>query len=268
MTKSSAASPRWTAWHSAGSLIVLAAPPLAVPLIGRRDLWWAWLATMASLSAFTLVAGHAIMGDWRGAFIDTRNKISLSRLQAFAWMALILSAVFTAGMANVASRQPNPLAIRVPEEVWWLMGIGTTSLAASSMIQGTKSTRAADPGQAAHTLNVLSRRRGGDDPAATLACRGAGRRQRVRDSRTRDGPTSSRAREVGNAPFLDLSKVQLIYATTLLTVVYAAALSALFGEPGARINALPAINSGLVALLGVSHAGYLASKAGVQSLPG
>jgi hypothetical protein len=62
-----------------------------------------------------------------------------------------------------------------------------------------------------------------------------------------------------DADLVDFSKVQQFILTTLLVVVYAAALFALFAEPSA-IKAFPTVSTGFLALLGISHAAYLGYK--------
>jgi hypothetical protein len=69
--------------------------------------------------------------------------------------------------------------------------------------------------------------------------------------------------EVGNTAYLDLAKVQMFYFTVILGVAYVAtlvpSLARLRTDP-ASVGELPALSEGMVALLGISHAGFLASK--------
>ena len=73
--------------------------------------------------------------------------------------------------------------------------------------------------------------------------------------------------EVGNAAHLTMSKLQLFYVTLVVALAYATALGSLFVH-GGPIAAFPALDNGLIALLGISNAGHLASKAIPQSRPG
>ena len=70
-----------------------------------------------------------------------------------------------------------------------------------------------------------------------------------------------RGEEIGNAAHLDLGKIQLFYFTVILVLAYAVALGTAFASGAARIGEFPALDSGIVALLGISHAGYLTHKA-------
>jgi hypothetical protein len=68
--------------------------------------------------------------------------------------------------------------------------------------------------------------------------------------------------EVGNAGHVDLSKVQMFFFTVLVAVAYVVALWDVLSE-GAIYDAnfkFPALTDGMVALLGISNAGYLTSK--------
>lgn len=71
--------------------------------------------------------------------------------------------------------------------------------------------------------------------------------------------------EVIAAAYFDLSKVQVFFFTLIVVFAYAAEVGAmLYGDRA--IFALPELSSGIVTLLGISHAGYLTSK-GVPSNP-
>jgi hypothetical protein len=70
-----------------------------------------------------------------------------------------------------------------------------------------------------------------------------------------------RGEEIGNAAHLDLGKIQLFYFTIVLVLAYAVALGTAFASSDVRIGQLPAMDSSMVALLGISHAGYLTHKA-------
>ena len=62
---------------------------IAALVVRPAALLWAWLATMALLVALTAVVGRGITGLWRGALVDDRNRLSLSRLQVLVWTVLV-----------------------------------------------------------------------------------------------------------------------------------------------------------------------------------
>jgi hypothetical protein len=74
--------------------------------------------------------------------------------------------------------------------------------------------------------------------------------------------------EIGNAAHVDLSKVQMFFFTVVVSVAYVFSLwdvlstNAIYGAA----FAFPTLSNGMVALLGISNAGYLAAK-GVDHTP-
>jgi len=73
--------------------------------------------------------------------------------------------------------------------------------------------------------------------------------------------------ELGNTTSVDVSRVQMFLFTIIAGLSYAVLLwKQMRGVPAAQLNALPDVTDGLVALLGISHAGYLASK-GIDHTP-
>ncbi len=73
--------------------------------------------------------------------------------------------------------------------------------------------------------------------------------------------------EMGNDAQVDLAKIQMFYFTLILVFVYAVAL----GNSLAGCEAIaqfPDLDPGMIAWLGISHAGYLTSKAVPHSQPG
>ena len=105
---------RWTWAHTvalAGIIVLLAAMGIWQP-------WGAfpsWIVGMISLLAFIVVAGHGINGQFRGALIDERNKISLSRFQMLAWTVVTLAGYATLVMARVYTNAGTALDVQVPE---------------------------------------------------------------------------------------------------------------------------------------------------------
>jgi hypothetical protein len=53
----------------------------------------------------------------------------------------------------------------------------------------------------------------------------------------------------------------MFFFTLILLFAYSTALAALFKTGGGKITALPAMDTGMLALLAISHAGYLVNKA-------
>src|SRR5688500_7559034 len=77
-TPSSQTRSSWTYWHTFGLVAIV----IAVGLVGMKAKpVVAFLATLTLLVAFTAIAGHGVVGLWRGLLIDEQNRLSLSRLQ-------------------------------------------------------------------------------------------------------------------------------------------------------------------------------------------
>ncbi len=114
--------------------------------VGTLALWGVAVVIMLIILG---LAGHEINGRWLGILIDTRNKISLSRLQITLWTVMVLSAYLTMALPRVAAMVGNPptlnveqaLNISFPEELMLAMGISATSFAGSNLIMSNKKTK-------------------------------------------------------------------------------------------------------------------------------
>jgi cell division protein FtsL len=185
-----------------------------------------WLCTLALLLGLAICVGRVVTGDWRGILVDTRNKLSVARLQLLLWTAFVLSAWLAAVLANVAAGAPDPLGISVPQGLWAAMGVSTASLAAAPY--------------------VLKRQPG--TLARNASAGAASWRDLVSD-------------EVdGFDHLVDLGKLQMLLVTGVLLVAYGVALADRLRRDPAAVHVLPSVNDAFVILLGISHAGYLAKK--------
>ena len=209
-------------------LIVLAAFYIGwkAPFGNPKQVTWLWLANIFLLTAFTLLIGHAITGLWRGALIDERNKISLARFQALLWTILILPSLLTAAILNIHRGQPDALAITLPGDLWWLMGISATSLVGSPLIKTTKKDETTNEEAKDKTVNLLQKQ--GVDPNKVAA---EGQILVNTDPKNARLSDLFKGDEVGNAAELDLSKLQMFYFTLLIVAAYAVALGSMFNPP-------------------------------------
>ena len=217
-----------------------------------------WLINMVSLAAFAIIAGRGITSLWRGVLIDEGNKMSLSRLQLALWTILILSSFLTAALINIHKGQPpDPLSIAIPATLWGLMGISTASLVGSPLIKSTKKDIPTNDAEKKNTLDLLQTQ--GVDTSKVDAQGQIVVNQNPEDASWVD---LFKGDEVGNAAHLDLGKIQMFYFTLIVWFAYAVALAHNFqGVSTAGIAAFPDLSAGMLALLGISHAGYLANKA-------
>jgi hypothetical protein len=129
---------------------------------------------------------------------------------------------------ELSDNPTTPLSVQIPSEVWLLLGISTTSLVASPLIKSQS-----------HDKVVKNQ-------SATEA--------KISDF--------FRGEQAGDYMQLDLGKVQMFFFTVIVISAYAIALASMFiTRELSAITSLPALDSGVIAMLGVSHAGYLTNKA-------
>ena len=219
---------------------------------------YAWWLLMVCLALFIVILGHGITGSYRGAFIDDRNVISLSRFQILAWTVLILSAFLTAALWNISHKVPDPIdSIQLEPSLWMLMGISTTSLVASPLILSGKKSQQPDAGQMNEVFQLLETKGQGNATNQGLV---VGNKD-ISQARWTDMFTGE---ETGNAAHLDLARVQMFFFTIVVLLAYGVALASMFAGSEVVTNGVtgfPKLSEGLLALISISHVGYLANKA-------
>lgn len=252
---------KWTGWHSFSLLVIVIAIILIGLLVSRQERLWTWIGTMMLFVAFAVVAGHGITGRFRGLLIDEQNRMSLSRFQMVLWTTVVLSGFLIVALSNIAAGQDNPLSIAIPTEIWFLMGISTTSLVASPLIKSTKKTKIPKKEETERTFEQMAKQMGISNDKLKEKVENRGHivaNRNLEDARFSD---LFNGEETGNAAHLDLSKIQMFFFTIAVILSYAVAVGTLLGGDAVKIEELPVLNPSMVALLGISHAGYLTSKA-------
>jgi len=212
---------------------------------------------MVLLGACCVVIGLGTTGLWRGLLIDSRNRMSLSRLQLLLWTVLVLSAFLTVAMFNIREDpMADPLNIEVPAQVWGLLGISTTFFVTAATIKSQKKnlevTKEAKDKTTAALEKVGENSNKLADPQGALVAYEQPENASVSDLFKGD--------EVISAAYFDLGKVQVFLFTLIVVFAYAAEVGAMLYSMRI-ISALPELSTGIVALLGISHAGYLTAKA-------
>lgn len=262
----------WKSWHSISLLLLILAIAAAGLLMPGDKIVWAWLVNIVALALFGMIAGDGITGNfWLGWLINEQNRMSLSRLQMALWTVVVLSAFLTAAMVNIkAGYASQALSIAIPQELWLAMGISTTSLVASPLILGKKRDKPANAttlSDAKNELGILPpdlenahAPEGGaaSQPAAGFRIEG----QLVAKNSPRQAGLYDliSGEEIGNANVLDLTRLQNLLFTLIIVGSYAASLGASLNESHDLISQFPEIGAGSLALLAISHAGYLTAK--------
>lgn len=247
-------------WAAAALLLLVALAGLAAWFVPAG---WNWILVMILLGVFIMVLGKVSMGSALGILINERKLMSLSRFQMAVWTVLIVSAYFTIALIRIKSGDvADPLLIGVDWHVWALLGISTTSFVGTPLLNGTKKQEEPRP-TPPQTQSVIEK---------TAAAFGE---QQVEVDNNRQGilygnSSIADARftdlfegdELSNTRFIDLGKLQLFFFTVMIAITYGVQLYQLIAHDTLTDDvSLPTLSDGLLALMGVSHAGYLGSKA-------
>jgi hypothetical protein len=215
------------------------------------------------LAVSAMLLGRWVTGYWRGILIDGRNRLSLSKLQAVAWTILVLAAYGTAVLANLRGNRAMAFDVSVPQELWLAMGISIVSLVGSPLIK-SKKKEAGAPREAEqrHAIWALTGRQ------VSAGARAEGVLVTLGSPSAASWTDLFEGEEVGNAGLVELGKFQMFMFTVLLIGGYGLMLATTFSTVSGSIMALPALSGGGVALLGISHAGYLADKSAPHTAVG
>jgi hypothetical protein len=238
------------------TLLVMIVPVAASIYMAPRR---AWFVVVASMIVYLLFLGKWICGRPLGILINERNIMSLSRLQMVAWTVLILSAFLTIALKRLSALSSNPSAmplnIAMDWHLWALMGISTTSLVGTPLLLAPKASQAPADQSVQKASAALD-----ESPDSINA-----NRQGILYSNANIGDAALsdifEGDEIGNTAYIDAAKVQMFYFTIVALIAYGyalySALPGIYPQPG---FAMPVPPDGLLALLGISNAGYLTSK--------
>ncbi|WP_217439531.1 MULTISPECIES: hypothetical protein [Myxococcus] len=229
----------------------------ALPLLSLAAAWfvapgWSYIAASAVLLAFLAVLGQSITGTPFGVLISERNIMSLSRFQAVTWTVVVVAGYLTMVIARVKANTPNAVDVAIPQELWWAMGIASTSLLGTSLLLSGKRSKTPDARAVDATAAQLA------EPPSEINAQRQGAlyaNKGIQDARISD---MFQGDEVGNTAQIDLAKVQMFYFTAIAAVTYFVDISMAIQR--GSLTSLPELSEGLVALLAISHGGYLVSK--------
>ena len=241
----------WKLWHTLASLAVLAliialaiwaatSKTLLKDLNGHLPVW-TFLALAALLLLFAALVGWGITGHLGGLLEDPKKgrRLSLSRLQVLAWTFLVVAAYFNSFIVNLAGGFSNPLDVAIPGELLIAMGISIGSLAGQKVVLAVKEDKNGDVPAGAATTNKSA----------------------VVKSPVPQWSDLFRGDTAETAGSLDLGKMQLFYITVALVLGYGIVVASGFAHVSQGITTLPKLDQAFVAVLAISHAGYLTTKA-------
>jgi hypothetical protein len=217
-----------------------------------------WLLVLFLLGLVMIVLGKCITGLGGGIFINQLNIISLSRFQMVIWTVIVLSAFFTMALVRAKSSVADPLAIEIDWHLWALLGISTTSLVGTPLLQINKRNTEPKQSEVDDTAKLLNEN--------TVAVNQNRQGLLYGNSDPKDAKFTDmfQGDEVGDTGHVDLAKLQMFFFTIIAAFSYCVILFSTIraaGVDGSVLERLPILPDGLIAILGISHAGYLTSKA-------
>jgi len=216
----------------------------------------AWAICAAILGVCFAGLGVAVRQDWLGILIDKRNKISLSHVQVVLWTWLLVSAMAAAVLVT------GRIDFTMNPHLYALMGITIGSLSGTVIVKGTKA------GQVPHEYfqtptapaDLSPGVAGKSNPLA------APDRMGVLNAGPKGGHQWAdmvKGDEYIDRHTVDIGKVQMLLFTLLAVGGYGLAVWH-YGTgftPGGKAFTFPDLSEAMVTLLGISHAGYLTTKA-------
>lgn len=222
---------------------------------------YSYILVMLTLLLFMATVGMTVTGRWDGILINERKLMSLSRFQAVLWTLIILSAFLTMALKRIRwDYLQTALNIALDPNLWTLMGISTASLIGTPLIQGTKTNKNPKPAETAKTADALAAK-GIVEDKAEIEKNSQGLLYANKDVTDAKFSDMFEGDEIGNTAFVDLSKVQMFLFTMVAALSYAACLfGTIRAQQPYQLDKFPELHQGLIAILGISHAGFLVNK--------
>jgi hypothetical protein len=216
-----------------------------------------WIVVLAVMFVFLATIGSWIATRPAGVLINERNVMSLSRFQLVLWTVLLLSAYWTIALKRIFNNVADPLAIAIAPELWTLLGISTTSLVASPLLLARKQEK--KPTDLDRTVAPAAAKfKEAPEEIKNNSVGSLYANASVGDAEFTD---LFEGEELGNTTSVDVSRVQMFFFTVIAGLSYAALFwKQMRGVSPVQLGALPDVGPGLLAVLGISHAEYLASK--------
>jgi hypothetical protein len=219
---------------------------------------WNFIVLMVLMLVFLVVLGQNICGRSAGILISQRKLMSLARFQMVLWTVIILSAYLAAAIMRIKSNGfRDALGITLDQSLLGLMGISTVSLIGSPLIQTSKKAQDPKPEAVKKAGEDLKEdtKEIEENSQGVLYCN-----PDIKDAALSD---MFEGDEVGDTAFVNVAKVQMFFFTVAAALSYGLDLFKWMSAPDFIQNsgAFPVLSAGLIAILGISHAGFLANKA-------
>ena len=210
-----------------------------------------------------MVLGFTTTNRPLGILINERNLMSLSRFQMIVWTVAVLSGYLTFALMRIkmmAMGSPNgnplsdPLAIGIDWHLWGLLGISTTSLVGAPLLLNAKKAQEPAPTVTQKTAQMVNE---SEQDVITNRQGTLYANTKLSDARVAD---MFEGDELMNTARIDVAKVQMFYFTIVAVICFFVMLFKMLVAGNSNLDNLPSLPEGFVALLGISHAGYLTSK--------
>ena len=198
----------------------------------------AWTVSAALLLVFAAWLGYLYVrpAGIFGILIDSRGRFSLTHLQLVLWTVVVLSLVAGVFFGRLWAGVDDPLGFDIPAPLLGVLGISVGSAVTASVVKASKDLRVPERVKASMPGSA-------DNP-----------------------PSFGQVLLVEEGPFadqvIDIGKFQNFSITLIAVVAYVAlAISAIRNAgTAADVRSLPTFTPELVALIGISHAGYIGGK--------
>jgi len=230
--------------------------------------WFAPAGVNLVLVALSMVLLMVVLGLGTtsrplGILINERNVMSLSRFQMVVWTIMVLSGYLTFALVRIkmmASGAANgtpitdPLGIGIDWHLWALLGISTTSLVGAPLLLSPKKNLEPVSSVTPKTAQMLN------EPEQDVIANKQGTlyaNSKLSDARLTD---MFEGDELMNTARIDLAKVQMFYFTIVAAMCFFVMVIKTLTAGSSNLDNLPSLPEGFVAVLGISHAGYLTSK--------
>lgn len=213
-----------------------------------------FVAVILLMMLMLCILGRFIVGTSLGVFVNELNIMSLARFQLVLWTVVVLASYLVYVVTRMRFNDPDALVVEIDWHLYAILGISTTSLLGSGFIGSLKKDKTPDPDATAKSevskieteATVEFNRQG------TLYANSSGKDAKFTDLFQGD--------EVTNTTHVDLAKVQMFFFTVVTVFTYVLMVARSLRNPSPELEALPTLPEGIIALMGISHIGYLGNK--------